>query len=239
MKELEDHSWFPAFLRDFQTAFIGFVVVRFHVYDGFVRYLKTLSLPQQPMMDLCSGSGEPAISVFGKSGCFSQLSLSDKYPNALPFQDGKSSYTILKKDVLEMEFQSGTYYTMFNAFHHFTDEDKLKILQKMHASGSPAFLVEVLEPTPFCLLKVFLTGTLGSLLLTPFILPFSLKRLFFTYVFPVNIFAITFDGVVSVFKSRSVKHYQKLFAGYGETIKTFRLSNGLFSLIVIHCEPQK
>lgn len=239
MKELEDHSWFPPLFRNFQTEFIGFVVAQFHVYDGFVRHLKTLPLPLQPMTDLCSGSGEPAISIFRKSSCFSQLFLSDKYPNALPFQDGKTVPAILQSDVLEMEFQSGTCYTMFNAFHHFTDEDKLKIVQKMHASGSSAFLVEVLEPTPFCLLKVFLTGTLGSVLLTPFILPFSLKRLFFTYLFPVNILAITFDGIVSVFKSRSLKHYQKLFADYGETIKTFRLTNGLFSLIVIQCEPQK
>lgn len=138
-----------------------------------------------------------------------------------------------------MEFQSGTCYTMFNAFHHFSDEDKLKIVQKMHASGSSAFLVEVLEPTPVCLLKVLLTGTLGTLLLTPFIIPFSLKRLFFTYLIPVNLFAITIDGVVSVFKSRSLKHYQKLFTGHGESIKTFRLTNGLFSLIVIQCETGK
>ncbi|HCS19284.1 MAG TPA: hypothetical protein DIW47_01770 [Bacteroidetes bacterium] len=239
MKELEDHSWFPPFLRNFQTEFIGFVVARFHVYEGFVQHLKTLNLPLQPMTDLCSGSGEPAISIFRKSGCFSQLFLSDKYPNALPFKDGNTVHTILQSDVLEMEFQSGTCYTMFNAFHHFTDEDKIKIVQKMQFSGSRAFLVEVLEPTPFCLLKVFVTGTLGSLLLTPLIFPFSLRRLFFTYVFPVNILTITFDGVVSVYKSRSVKHYQKLFTGLGETIKTFRLSNGLFSLIVIHCEPQK
>jgi hypothetical protein len=239
VKELEDHSWFPPVLRNFQTEFIGFVVATFNVYDVFVQYLKTLMLPVQPMTDLCAGSGEPAISIFRISNCFSRLFLSDKYPNALKFHDGKISHDIVKIDVLEIEFKLGTYYTMFNAFHHFTDEDKLKIAQKIRASGSLAFLVEILEPTIFCLLKVFLITTVGSLLLTPFILPFSLKRLFFTYIFPVNILAITFDGIVSVFKSRSVKQYQKLFADCENTIKIFRLTNGLNPLIVIQIGPEK
>ncbi|MSQ79322.1 MAG: hypothetical protein EXR21_06565 [Flavobacteriaceae bacterium] len=89
MKELEDYHWFPSVLRNFQTEFIGFVVSRFHVYDAFVLYLQTLSLPVQPMMDLGSGSGEPAISIFKKSNCFSRLTLSDKYPNPLQLIDDK------------------------------------------------------------------------------------------------------------------------------------------------------
>jgi hypothetical protein len=80
MKELEDHSWFPPVLRNFQTEFIGFVVANFNVYDDFIQHLKSLSLPVQSMTDLCSGSGEPAISIFRKSICFSHLYLSDKFP---------------------------------------------------------------------------------------------------------------------------------------------------------------
>lgn len=239
MKELEDHSWFPPVLRNFQTEFIGFVVATFNVYGVFVKHLNSLMLPVQPMTDLCSGSGEPAISIFRKSNCFSRLILSDKFPNATNFHEGQISYDNLRTDVLEMEFKSGTCYTMFNAFHHFTDEDKLKIAQNIRASGSIAFLVEILEPTLFCLVKVILATTVGSLLLTPFILPFSLKRLFFTYIFPVNIFAITFDGIVSVCKSRSVKQYQSLFVDCENTIKIFRLTNGLTPLIVIQIGPEK
>ena len=239
MKELEDYNWFPSVLRNFQTAFIGFVVSTFNVYDVFVQHLKTLSLPVQPMTDLCSGSGEPAISIFRKSTCFSRLVLSDKYPNSLKLDDDKIFYEAQSADVLEMEFKYGTYYTMFNAFHHFGDEDKLKIAQKIQASGSVAFFVEILEPGIFCILKVFFTTTVGSLLFTPFIRPFSLKRLFFTYILPVNILAISFDGIVSVLKSRSVKQYQKLFTNYEDAIEIFRLKNGLSPLIIIQIQPKK
>ena len=127
MKELEDYVWFPNSLRNFQTDFIGFVVSKFKVYHSFVTFLKELSLPSKPMIDLCSGSGEPAISIFKKSNCFSSLQLSDKFPNAISI-----IHEIKSVDVLEMKFESGNYYTMFNAFHHFSDEQKLAIVQKIH-----------------------------------------------------------------------------------------------------------
>lgn len=239
MKELEDHRWFPPALRNFQTEFIGFVVTQLNVYDVFIQHIKTLNLSATSMTDLCSGSGEPAISIFRKSNCFSCLSLSDKYPGALNIHDDKIFYEKQSTDVLEMEFKTGTCYTMFNAFHHFKDEDKLKIVQKIQRSGSPAFIVEILEPRVFCLLKVFFTTTVGCLLVTPFMLPFSLRRLFFTYLLPVNILTITFDGIVSVLKSRSVKKYQNLFDKNENALKIFRLKNGLSTLIVLQIDPEK
>lgn len=239
MKEMEDYSWFPPVLRNFQTGFIGFIVTRFNVYVAFIHHLKKMSLPVQPMVDLCSGSGEPAISIFRKNNCFSSLTLSDKYPNSLQLGDDTISYEKQSIDVLELEFKSGIYYTMFNAFHHFEEEEKLKIAQKIHESGSAAFFVEILEPGVICFLKVLLTTTIGNLVLTPFILPFSVKRLFFTYILPVNILTITFDGIVSVFKSRSVKQYQKLFINYGDEIEVSRLNNGFSPLIIIQIQPKK
>lgn len=237
MKELEDFSNFPPWLRNFQTEFIGFVVVRFNIYKAFIKYIHSLSLPQQPMTDLCSGSGQPAIYIFEQSKCFSQLILTDKFPNQLQLSNPNISYLPQSVDVHEMEFQPGTCYTMFNAFHHFSNEDKLKITKKIIAAGSRGFFVEILEPTIVCLLKVLFAVTIGNLLLTPFIKPFSLKRLFFTYIIPINILTITYDGIVSVFKSGSVLHYQKLFNSFGDSIKVMKLQEGISSLIVIQIEP--
>jgi hypothetical protein len=77
------------------------------------------------------------------------------------------------------------------------------------------------------------------LVLTPFIRPFSLKRMIFTYIIPINIITITFDGIVSVLKSRSVKQYQGLFANRGQAMNIFRLKNGLNRLIVIQINGPK
>lgn len=239
MKELEDYNWFPTVLRNFQTEFIGFVVSKFNVYGAFIEHLKSLSLPQQTMTDLCSGSGEPASSILKKSNCFSHLVLTDKYPNDLQMKDETISYKKESMDAMEMEFEPGTCYTMFNAFHHFKDDDKLKIIEKIQKSGSSAFFVEILEPRIICLLKVLFATTIGTLIFTPFIKPFSLKRLFFTYILPVNIFTITFDGIVSVLKSGSVNHYKKLFADFDDSLKVIRLTNGFTPIILIQIQPKK
>jgi len=238
MKELEDSPYFPTWLRNFQTEFIGFVVIRFTIYRAFIKYINSLSLTQQPMTDLCSGSGEPAVHIFQESNCFNHLILSDKFPNKISIHNDKISYLSESTDVLEMEFQPNGCYTMFNAFHHFKDEDKLRITQNIIASGSRSFFVEILEPNIVCLVKVLFLTSIGNLLLTPLVKPFSFKRLFFTYIIPINIVTITYDGIVSVLKSRTVKAYRKLFIGHENSIKIFKLRNNFSSLIVIHVEPK-
>ncbi len=239
MRELEDISWFPPVLRDFQTDFIGFFVSTFHFYDVFISHLKNLSLPMKPMIDLCSGCGEPAISIFQNSNCFSSLSLTDKFPNQSNFRKDRFHGETRKVDVLEFDFAKESYYTMFNALHHFKDQDKVVIAHKVKSSGSTAFFVEILEPSIFCLLKVIFVATIGTLLLTPFLLPFSFKRVFFTYLLPINLLAITFDGVVSVFKSRSVGQYRSIFADFDRGVEVFQIKNGLSPLIVIQINLNK
>lgn len=238
MKELEDYNWFPNLLRNFQTDFIGFVVSKFNVYNSLVEHLKKLSLPEQSMTDLCSGSGEPAIGIFKKSNCFRELVLTDKYPNILNTMDERISYEAKSMDVMEMEYKPDNCYTMFNAFHHFEDKDKLVIIQKIHESGSAAFFAEILKPNVVCLIKVILTTTLGTLIFTPLIHPFSSKRLLFTYLIPINILTITFDGIVSVFKSRSVKQYQKLFKVFNN-VKVLQLTKGFTPIVLIEIQPTK
>lgn len=239
MKELEDYHWFPQLLRNFQTEFIGAVVSWFNVYQPFIEHLKTLSLRPQQMIDLCSGSGEPAISIFRKSHVFNGLVLSDKYPNVLPNPDERIAYKKTPVDVMQMEVIPGVYYTMFNAFHHFGDEDKLRIAEKIAASGSGAFFVEILEPRIDCFIKVIFSATIGVLLFTPFIKPFSLLRLLFTYILPINILTITFDGIVSVLKSRSLTQYRKIFDSYGNGVEVIRLTKGWTPLVIIHIQPKK
>lgn len=239
MKELEDYHWFPAALRNFQTDFIGFVVVQFNAYDAFIGYLKSLWLPSFHAIDLCSGSGEPAISIYKKSKCFSLLTLSDKYPNMEYLHESKEGYEMKQVDVHDMQFKPGICYTMFNALHHFKDDEKKELIEKIKDARSAAFFVEILEPCVICFLKVLIMTSVGTLVLTPFIKPFSFSRLFFTYIIPINLITIMYDGIVSVFKSRSVKHYQKLFEESGDSVSVLRLKKNLNTLTVIQVLPQK
>lgn len=136
-----------------------------------------------------------------------------------------------------MKFDRETYYTMFNAFHHFSDPMKRELVKRMREAKSPVIIAEILQPTVLCLLNVIAMTTIGCILLTPFIRPFSFGRLFFTYVLPVNILTITADGVISVFKSRSVKQYKTLFADCPDGVKIFRLGNCIAPVIIIELSP--
>lgn len=234
MKELEDHEWFPKRLRQYQTDFIGFVVSRFGIYNSFITYLRSSGRSFKNMFDLCSGSGEPAITIFRRSATFNTLILSDKFPQA--YADSPDiTYIKNSCDALTMTFDPGQTYTMFNAFHHFDDTQKAAIIRRIRESGSAAYFVEILQPNLWSFIKVLFATSIGTLLLTPFLRPFSWSRLFFTYILPINLITIMFDGLTSVFKSRSVRQFQRILQPFGQGTKVFKLG-GISPLIVIKAE---
>ncbi len=237
MKELEDFEWFPPILRQYQTDFIGFVVAKFNVYSPFIDYVKASTTASSTMVDWCAGSGEPAISIFQKAGIFKQLELTDKFPSKYNGEAKNIIYNMDSVDVLETLIIENTTYTMFNAFHHFETSDQIEIVKRLKENSANAYMVEILAPHFLFYFKILFTTTIGTLMLTPFLKPFSLKRLFFTYIFPINIFTITYDGLVSVYKSKSVKQYQKQFDGILAPSAVFELKKGLFKLVVIQVKP--
>jgi ubiquinone/menaquinone biosynthesis C-methylase UbiE len=237
LKELEDYPRFPSLLRNYQAAFIGFAAVKLRLYSPLISHMKTMHISCGEMIDLCSGSGAPAIDFFRKTNCFGRLVLTDKYPFPFPGNDKRITYKVESADVLKIDFQSRKCYTMFNAFHHFSDAEKLLIARRIVKAGAFGFFAEILEPDITSFLKVIFAATIGTLLMSPFIKPFSFRRLFFTYIIPVNILTIAYDGIISVFKSRTAKDYKKLFAGFQNEIDVLQLRNNFQGVILIRIQP--
>lgn len=91
--------------------------------------------------------------------------------------------------------------TVFTAFHHFDPEDARAVLADAAASGSPVAVVEVTQRR-FLALLVLAVGVVPlSLLLTPFLRPFRLSRLLWTFPIPIAPFAAAWDGLVSCLRS--------------------------------------
>jgi hypothetical protein len=212
LKELEDYNWFPNWLRRFQMEFIGSIATWFALYKPIVPIANALLKAQNKclIIDVCSGSGEPAIYLQNqlKSECTTQLS--DKFPQKLNIHTPSITYLKESVDVIKISPQKKVLYTMYNAFHHFTKEEQIKILQQFSTSQASIVITEILTPSFFALLNVVVTGSIGQLLLTPFIRPFNVWRLFFTYIIPINIFTVVYDGVISVLKSKSAKQYKQI-----------------------------
>lgn len=203
--ELEDKAWFPNQLRTMQTEYIGWLVSSFGVYRQLIPLLqKHLPLNTHTIHDLCSGSGDPLIFVKQQlKNQTLQFFLSDLYP---PLKVGAEevSYCTDSLNALEVEAKSGTCYTMFNALHHFNSAQRAQLIQNLGSSGF--MFAEILQPRISDGLKIAFVTTLGQLLLAPFVKPFRWRRMLFTYVVPINLITVFWDGMVSVI--RAISHRQ-------------------------------
>jgi hypothetical protein len=246
MKELEDFDWFPVVLRRFQTEFIGTMVEKTHIYRPLVPILDCILTRHQPqaITDLCTGNANPALYLHKRLFEAPKLVLTDKFPHleAAQFRAQPQIQVINESvDVLDMRFENNQLYMMFNAFHHFDANAQNKIMTDLQQAGSPFIFVEILQPKLFEYLKIAVTTTLGQLLLTPFVRPFSWLRLLFTYIIPINLLTVTYDGLVSVSKSKSVAQFQEVLpknptANY--QIKVLQLSSYFFTrLTLIQGQP--
>ncbi len=212
IKELEDYNWFPQLFRHFQAAYIGSIIKWTKFYQPLVPVVQQLLNENKidKIQDLCSGSGMPAVFMQQQMSGHNKTILSDKFPEQSFANTENVIYLNTETDVLLLQPERNTCYTMYNSFHHFTDSEQEQVLKNLQAANAPFVIAEILEPDFFTMIKIIFTTTLIQLLTAPFVKPFSLLRLLFTYIIPVNIFTVTYDGIISVLKSKSVQQYQNL-----------------------------
>ncbi len=240
IKELEDYSWFPPILRKYQLDFIGAMASLAHLYHpiGSIVANSMKSGMLTSVRDLCSGSGTPAIYVHNLSHCIQFTELTDKFPAEEKFHSANGiSYEPKSVDVLTHPLDNKKLYTMYNAFHHFSEKEQQDILTQFATTKTNFIFVEILEPTIVSAIQVFVASTIGQLLITPFIQPFSIVRILLTYVLPINILTVLIDGIISVINSKSVKQYQAIIdsvatSHYNITLKKISQPKGNLIIIV-------
>jgi hypothetical protein len=212
LRELEDFTWFPAELRRQQTAFIGWMVRLFKVYDFLIPILEKECVPHRGVItDLGSGNGGPWLSLANDTrlaGC--NILLTDLFPQVPEKLPQNCIYERISVSTLSSLPTASGLVTMFNAFHHFNPQERKDIVKQLLLNGRSFMACEILRPNALDFIRIILATTLGQLILAPFVMPFSWKRLFFTYILPVNIITVTWDGVISVIKSLNNREWQSL-----------------------------
>lgn len=209
--EFEDQEWFPKVLRDYQTGFLAFFARHGQLYEAVPVLLQKEAVSS--IADLASGAGDAAVlATAGLRDAGATLILSDKFPNIesarLHNEAMGVNYILTSVDVCIDPLPAAESYTMFNAFHHFSTSEQIDLLQKIKASGAPLHIFEPLQRNVFTFIKVLLATSLGPLLFTPFIRPFTWSRILFTYILPVGILVTMWDGLVSVLRSLSARQRQ-------------------------------
>lgn len=209
LPELEDYKWFPVFLRKMQLDYIGWLVDFFGIYKSIFPLIDRLSesVQQKNWVDLCAGSGNPTIGISSALSYDYKIMLTDLYPTNIPLKSSNINWYPNAVDATKAISLNG-FRTMFNAFHHFDDHQKTMIL-KNHAQHG-LFIAEILQPSLFELIKIGITTTIGQIIFRPFVRPFSWMGIIFTYLIPINLFTVTWDGMASVLKSSSTSELKTL-----------------------------
>lgn len=239
LKELEDYPWFPTYLRKMQLEYVGWISVQLKLYHPILKLLQ--KFPSHQWIDLASGSGWPAFYLQQNASPHIEYTLTDLYPESVS-NEVKRHVEVDAEAVNLIDFQpeAGKQYSMFNAFHHFTSSQQHLMLKKMKESKASCLIAEVLEPSFLCFIQVTLAALILQPLTTWAIRPFSIVRLITTYIIPIQLITVAWDGWLSVLKSKSLSQYKALVSDLADnqySIEVKRIKQLRGNLIVILAQP--
>lgn len=209
--ELEDETWFPAFLRDYGTDYLQFVINAADAYQDLVPFLQRglAKAKANVVVDIAAGGGGGWAKLSKRLKAAipdAKVVLTDFYPNknafeALQQQDPEFfSYRADSVNALDVPKDLVGLRTQFLSFHHFRPAQAQQILQNAVDAQAPIMIVEVTERSIKQVIQFAFTPVL-LFFLTPFIKPFKLGRLLFTYIIPLLPPFITWDGIASAFRT--------------------------------------
>jgi len=213
--EFEDQQWFPKLIRNYMTDFLQFVTNQFDLFKGSVPILQK-GLDKSggsQVIDLASGGGGAWLKLVHHLKATHpdiKVTLTDYFPNHTAFekmvQKGGAYFSFEKESInaLQVPNHLKGFRTQFLSFHHFKPAEAQQILQNAVDNQSVIGIFEGQKRSIANLIQFFFSP-INVLLVTPFIRPFSLGRLLFTYLIPVVPIFVWWDGLVSVLRTYSVQ----------------------------------
>ena len=217
--EFEDLSWFPIFLRNYGTDFLQFLSNKTKLWKPAIPLIEEALRydDSNQIIDLASGGGGGFIYLneeLRKNIPDLKVLLTDYYPNISAFEytkDQAANFEYLESpvDARNVPLELNGLRTQFLSLHHFKRKDAIKILQNAIDSNSSIAIFEAQERSvPSILAMLF--SPITVLLITPFIRPFKLGRILFTYIIPIIPLFVLWDGIVSSLRTYSVKEMQEM-----------------------------
>ncbi|MEM7086757.1 MAG: hypothetical protein AAF489_11275 [Bacteroidota bacterium] len=217
--EFEDLGWFPHFLRNYGTDFLQYLSNKMKIYRPIVPLLEEALLKsgQDRIVDLGSGGGGGLFWInqqLKKSHPKVKIVLTDLYPNQTAFKRTKElsadfEYLETPVDARDVPDHLKGLRTQFLSLHHFRPEDAQKILQNAVDSGSSIAIFEAQERSIASFIGMFISP-ITLWVTTPFIRPFKIGRILFTYFIPIVPLFVWWDGMASVLRTYSVNEMNAL-----------------------------
>lgn len=223
--EFEDQDWFPDLLRRNMLEYLRFAITLTQVYEPAVPLLQRILPAGRPVeiLDLCSGAGGGIIGIHQSLQQALQqsvrITLSDKFPNLPAFEwvaaqtRGAIGYAPEPIDAMDVPAHITATRTIFSAFHHFKPEQARAILADAARKRVPIGIFEGASKRYWEIAVAIFLFPLIFLVVTPFIRPFRLSRLVFTYLVPLIPICTIWDGCVSILRIYTPEHLRRLTAG--------------------------
>jgi hypothetical protein len=221
LSEIHEQPWFPKTFRDGVMDALQAVFRIGKIYEPVTARLVSAvkASGAHRLIDLCSGAGGPWISLHQTLARENrdplEICLTDKYPNIAAFRGareasrGAISYCAESVDATRIPQRLAGFRVMFTSFHHFAPNQAAAILQNTIDSRQGIAIFEAARCRPLSILLTFLMP-LGVFFTVPFIRPFRLSRLIWTYLIPVIPFVLWFDGILSCLRAYSPAELSQL-----------------------------
>lgn len=227
--EFEDQPWFPDVIRKGMLDYLSYFFSVTKLYRPSVPLIEECleTSTYRQVLDLCSGGGGPMLQIekyMQEEGSESvQIFLSDKYPNIPAFKliaaksGGRISYIQSPVDATAVPGHLKGVRTIFSAFHHFRPKQAKMILEDAVKQNSPIAIFDGGDKNIFIMLGILILHPVLLFVFTPFIRPFRLGRLLFTYMVPLIPLCTVWDGVISIFRLYSPADMHKMASEAGPT----------------------
>ncbi|OON69019.1 class I SAM-dependent methyltransferase [Hymenobacter sp. CRA2] len=210
--EFEDQSWFPNAVRAGMMDYLRFMITHLHTYRPIVPLLAEglRRTGQTQVLELCAGAGGGTEDVLRALRAElvpeAQITLTDLYPQPAAWRhieaqtQGAIRFAPEAVNALEVPAGLSGFRAVFSAFHHFRPAVGEALLRDAVRAGTGIGVFEGAGKHWAEILLALTVLPVAQLLITPFIRPFSLSRLFFTYLVPLIPLFTIWDGCVSILR---------------------------------------
>ncbi len=222
--EIHEQSWYPdSWRRLFQLGMglsISLTGAFDNIVDPFRRFLDRVR--PETVLDLCSGSGEAAVSFW--AGISSQLqpharpslTLSDLYPVIPAYSRLKEQHPDLvdfypeSVDALHPPADAPKVRMMLDALHHFRPDDVRQILSEAADSADGFAALEVTGRTWKNMLTVPLVPLVSAIITAFLVHPRHFRNVLWGLLIPVIPLQTMFDGAVSNLRTYTVAELREM-----------------------------
>lgn len=215
--------------------FLRFMITKLNAYEAALPLLQELleRTQQRHVTDLCSGAGggigATQKQLSQRMGTTIGVTLSDLYPNIAAYEylnrqsEGAIDFIPEPVDATAVPESITSVRTIFSSFHHFPPVVARAILQDAADKRAAIGIFEGAKKSWIELLLLWFAFPVAILVVTPFIRPFNLGRLFYTYIIPLIPLGIIWDGTVSLLRIYTPEQLQQLSKQVTATGYTWRV----------------